>query len=232
MSDSYETMPIERRLTASKGLVGLLVAIAATFVFAGVVALVFASAGADVGDRGFIFVGTLIQDVALIAAAFFIAADLGRPTPRTFGLSSFKRSAFGWLALAFVGYYVLAILYAVIFDPPAEELPEELGANEGVGLAIATGLLLVAVAPVAEEVFFRGFLYQALRNSFGIWPGAIVSALIFGVIHFELFKLFQLAILGVVLALLFEKTRSLWPSIMLHAINNGLAFIYLMTDSG
>ena len=92
-------------------------------------------------------------------------------------------------------------------------------------------MLLIVVAPFAEEFFFRGFLYQAFRNSFGVWPGAILSGLIFGAIHFEFFKLVQLAILGVILALLFEKTQSLWPPIMLHAINNTLAFIYLMTDT-
>ena len=40
----------------------------------------------------------------------------------------------------------------------------------------------------------------------------------------------QLAILGVILALLFEKTKSLWPPIMLHAVNNTLAFSYLMSQ--
>jgi membrane protease YdiL (CAAX protease family) len=123
-------------------------------------------------------------------------------------------------------------VYALIFSPPEEELPKDLGADESVGLAIATGFLLVVIAPVAEEIFFRGFVYQAFRNSYGVWPGAILSGLVFGVIHFEFFKLVQLAALGVILALLFEKTHSLWPPIMLHAINNALAFIYLMADSG
>jgi uncharacterized protein len=224
-------LPPEQRLTASKGLIGFVIAIAATFVLAGVVGVIYAIAGADLDDRSFVFVGTIIQDGALIAAAYFITADRGRPTAQTFGLRSFKRSAFGWLAIAFLAYYALAILYAVIFNPPQEELPKELGAEEGIGLAIATGVLLIVVAPIAEEFFFRGFLYQAFRNSFGVWPGAILSGLVFGVIHFEFFKLVQLAILGVVLALLFEKTRSLWPPIMLHAINNTLAFIYLMADT-
>ncbi|HZO60878.1 MAG TPA: type II CAAX endopeptidase family protein [Solirubrobacterales bacterium] len=225
-------LPPERRLTASKGLIGFLLAIVATFFLAGIAGAGIAIAGGDLDGRGFIFVGTLIQDGALIAAAFFITADLGRTTGRTFGLRPFQRSAFKWLVAAFFAYYALAIVYALIFSPPEEELPKELGAEDSVGLAIATGVLLIAIAPIAEEVFFRGFLYQSFRNSFGVWPGAILSGLVFGVIHLEFFKLVQLAILGVILALLFEKTRSLWPPIMLHAINNTLAFIYLMSDSG
>jgi membrane protease YdiL (CAAX protease family) len=225
-------LPPERRLTWSKGLIGFLVAIVATFFLAAVAGVGVAAAGGDLDDRGFIFVGTLIQDASLIAAAWFITADYGRPTLQTFGLRPFARSAFKWLVAAFFAYYALAIVYALIFNPPEEELPKELGAEDSLGLAIATGVLLIAIAPVAEELFFRGFLYQAFRNSFGVLPGAILSGLVFGVIHLEFFKLVQLAILGVILALLFEKTQSLWPPIMLHAINNTLAFIYLMSDSG
>ena len=225
-------LPPERQLTWIKALIGFLIAIVATFFLAAIAGVGVAAAGGDLDDRGFIFVGTLIQDAALIAAAIFITADYGRVSPRTFGLRPFGRSAFKWLAAAFFTYYALAIVYALIFTPPEEELPKELGAEDSVGLAIATGILLIAIAPIAEEIFFRGFIYQAFRNSFGIWGGAILSGLVFGAIHFEFFKLVQLAILGVILALLFEKTQSLWPPIMLHAINNTLAFIYLMADSG
>ncbi len=219
----------QRRLTAGRGLTGFVIAVVATLLAAGVVAGLFELAGPGADSRGFIFLGTLVQYTVMLATAYFVTAELGKPSGETFGLRPFKRSAFKWSALAFVTYYALAILYAVLFNPREEELPKELGADEGLGLAIATGVLLIAVAPVVEEIFFRGFLYQSLRNSLGVWPGAVLSGLIFGAIHFEFFKLVQLAILGVILALLFERTRSLWPPIMLHALNNTLAYIYLMS---
>ncbi len=119
----------------------------------------------------------------------------------------------------------------MLVDPPSEQLPSGLeDADQNLLLAIATGMLLIVVAPFAEELFFRGFLYQAFRNSFGVLPGALLSAVIFGAIHLEFFKLVQLAILGVILALLFEKTKSLWSPIMLHALNNTLAYIYLLSQ--
>ena len=226
-----ETLPAEQRLTASKGGIGFAVAAAATLFASLIIGIVYAAAGTDSDSRSFIYVGTIIQDASMIGAAFFVMSDLGRPTWATFGLRPFHRSAFKWMALALLVYYAIAIVYSVIFDPRSEQLPDELGAEEGVGLAIATGVLLIVIAPFAEEVFFRGFLYQAFRNSFGVWPGAILSGLVFGAIHLELFKLVQLAILGVILALLFERTQSLWPPIMLHALNNTLAFIYLMADT-
>ena len=243
MTDSFETWGIDprsaeptgdevaRRLTASKGLIGFVVGIVGVIVASGIVAIPFAVAGADLDSGGFIIVGTIAQDLVIIAAAYFVTADLGHPTARTFGLRPFKSSALGWIFAALVAYLVLTSIYTVLVDPPSEQLPSGLeDADQSLLVAVATGMLLIVVAPLAEEIFFRGFLYQAFRNSFGVLPGALLSALIFGAIHFEFFKLVQLAILGLILALLFEKTKSLWPPIILHALNNTLAFAYLISQ--
>jgi len=222
---------VGRRLTASKGFIGLGVGIVGVIVASGLAAIPFALAGADLDGAGFIIVGTIVQDLVMIGAAYFVTADLGSPNARTFGLRPFKSSAFGWIFVALVTYLILTSIYTVLVDPPSEQLPSGLeDADQNLLVAIATGMLLIVVAPLAEEIFFRGFLYQAFRNSFGVLPGALLSAVIFGAIHFEFFKLVQLAILGVILALLFEKTRSLWSPIMLHALNNSLAFAYLMSQ--
>ena len=222
---------VGRRLTASKGFIGLGVGIVGVIVASGIVAIPFALAGADIDSGGFIIVGKIVQDLVMIAADYFVTADLGHPTARTFGLRPFKSSAFGWIFAALVAYLILTSIYTVLVDPPSEQLPSGLeDADQNLLLAIATGMLLIVVAPLAEEVFFRGFMYQAFRNSFGVLPGALLSALIFGAIHFEFFKLVQLAILGVILALLFEKTGSLWSPIILHAVNNTLAYIYLLSQ--
>ena len=222
---------LARRLTGSKGFVGLLVAVVGVVVVSGIVAIPFALAGVDLDSGAFVIVGTIVQDMVIVAAAYFLTADLGSPTPRTFGLRPFRSSAMGWIFAALVTYLVLASIYTVLVDPPSEQLPTGLEkADENLLLAIPTGMLLILVAPLAEEIFFRGFLYQAFRNSLGVLPGALLSALVFGAVHLEFFKLVQLAILGVILALLFEKTKSLWPPIILHAINNSLAFAYLMSQ--
>jgi membrane protease YdiL (CAAX protease family) len=222
---------VGRRLTASKGFIGFGVGIVGVIVASGIVAIPFALAGADLDSGGFIIVGTIVQDLVMIAAAYFVTADLGSPSARTFGLRPFKSSAFGWMFVALVAYLVLTSIYTVLVDPPSEQLPNGLeDADQNLLLALATGMLLIVVAPLAEEVFFRGFLYQAFRNSFGVLPGALLSGLLFGAIHLQFFKLVQLAILGVILALLFEKTRSLWPPIILHAVNNSLAFAYLLSQ--
>jgi uncharacterized protein len=215
----------EQRLTASKGLVGLLVATLATFVFATIVAVIFAAFGNDDTDNhAFQFIATFGGDAALVLTAYAMTADLGRPTPATFGFRPFHPSAYGWVVVAFVSYLLLAGLYTVLVNPPTEDLPDQLGADESVLLAVVTGVFVVCIAPFVEEFFFRGFLYQALRNSWGPTLGALASAFLFAAIHFDPDKFVPLFILGVALAMLFQKTGSIWPCIMLHAINNSLAY--------
>jgi hypothetical protein len=205
-------------------LIGLLVAIVAAFAVSLLIAVGFVAVGADTGGHGFDFAATFAGDAAIVAAAWFVAADIGRPTWATFGLRRFRPSALGWVAVAFVSYLVLAALYTQLVNPPPEDLPEQLGADESTFLALVTGVFVMVVAPFAEEFFFRGFLYQGLRNSWGVPLGVIGSAAIFSGIHAAPDKFVPLFFLGVALSLLFEKTRSLWPCIILHAVNNALAF--------
>jgi membrane protease YdiL (CAAX protease family) len=216
----------ERRLTWRSGAAGLGIAFFATVLLATLIGAIFLVAdGSDSNDNhAFQFVATFAGDIALVLTAYFVVAHYGVPTPASFGLRRFQPSAIGWVAVAFVSYLVLAAIYTVIVNPPPEDLPDQLGADESTLLAVVTGVFVIAVAPFAEEFFFRGFLYQALRNSWGTVLGVISSGAIFSAIHGAPDKFVPLWFLGMALAMLFEKTRSLWPCIMLHAINNVIAF--------
>jgi membrane protease YdiL (CAAX protease family) len=91
----------------------------------------------------------------------------------------------------------------------------------------AVAFLVAVVAPIAEEFFFRGFFFGALRNWKGPWPAAIITGLVFGSIHVgsaEAAFLLPLAFFGFALCLLRERTGSLYPGIALHCMNNSLAF--------
>ena len=85
---------------------------------------------------------------------------------------------------------------------------------------VGAGLL----APAAEELFFRGFLYTALRQRLGIAAAAAISSLIFAVGHIDALGVVAASfIMGLALALAYEYTRSLWTAIAIHAFNNTLA---------
>jgi len=92
-------------------------------------------------------------------------------------------------------------------------------------------LAVVIVAPVGEEVVFRGFLQKFLEEYWkDITRAVLVTSLFFAMIHFNPFWTIQIYILGVLLGFLSWKTKSVIPSIMLHSINNGLAYILSIYD--
>ncbi len=95
-------------------------------------------------------------------------------------------------------------------------------------------LPIAVVAPVVEEVLFRGLLYRYLRGRFGrrrvgLVMAVIVSAAIFGVLHVVVPPIF---VMGLVLAALAERYDSLLPGIVLHATNNGLVVLAIAVAAG
>jgi membrane protease YdiL (CAAX protease family) len=215
----------EPRWSAGTGLLGLVVALVGSLMLALIIAPFFWAFGGNPEDSsGFAFAATAAQSAAFVAAALGLAASAARPTARQFGFRPFRPSALGWAVLALFSYFVLAAVYVAIASPPQDDLPRQFGADESTALAVITGVFVIAIAPPVEEFFFRGFLYQALRNRLGVWGGAALSGFLFGAIHFKPEFMVPLALLGIVLALLFEKTNSLWPCILVHVANNSLAF--------
>lgn len=94
--------------------------------------------------------------------------------------------------------------------------------EEETDVAVLVLLSLVAVigAPLSEEVIFRGYIYPALKRLAGIPFSVIFSSALFAVVHFNLAALLPLFLLGVILALLYEATGSLWMPIAIHFIFN------------
>ena len=90
---------------------------------------------------------------------------------------------------------------------------------------------VIVLTPLAEEVFFRGFIYGLLRKDIGRFWGLIVQSLIFSLIHFDIFFsdflypfLFRF-FLGIVLGILFEITKSIYPAVICHGFVNFFAYI-------
>ena len=119
-----------------------------------------------------------------------------------------------------------AIWAAALGVEENDDLPQELGADDSTTALVAVAVLVCVAAPIAEEIFFRGFCFTAFRRWIGVAGGAILSGVIFGAIHAgssDVVFLVPLAVFGVVLALLYHRTGSLLPCIVLHALNNSLA---------
>jgi hypothetical protein len=140
------------------------------------------------------------------------------------GFRRFAPSAFGWMAAAYGGYIAAAAIYVAIVGTPEQDDIADL-----FGSLPAKILLIVVCASIAEELCFRGFLYGGLRTSMGPVAAAVASSVIWGVLHAVtgISAVPVLIFFGIALALLYEKTGSVVPGILLHGVNNSLALLTL-----
>jgi membrane protease YdiL (CAAX protease family) len=92
-------------------------------------------------------------------------------------------------------------------------------------------ITLVVLAPVAEEVLVRGYLYGKLRKITSVAGAVIITSLLFSLMHFQWNVAISVLPLGIILAMLRESTGSIWASILLHMIKNGIAYYLLFVNT-
>ena len=175
-------------------------------------------------------IATVIQDLAFVAAAVFLAAQSGPVRPSQFGLvapRSWWRSL-GILVAAGVAFILIADIYFSVLHTSGQEkeFVKEIGGNAGTLSVLAVCVLTTVVAPVCEELLFRGFVFGSLRNWRGPWPAAVITGIVFGLVHglsAPAVDLAPLALLGFLLCVVYYRTGSLYLCILMHAVNNAIA---------
>ena len=181
---------------------------------------------------GIVNLDTFVQDAGFIVTAVFFAQLGARPVSASqFGLRPTRLPrALGLIVLTIVVFFIFAVAWGSIVEAPKEELLKQLGAEKNAALLTASALLTCVVAPVSEEFLFRGYIFAALRNWHGTLPAALLTGVLFGGVHATsapAVDLVPLGFLGFALCLLYQRTRSLYPCIVVHALNNCYAFAEL-----
>ena len=95
------------------------------------------------------------------------------------------------------------------------------------GASVINVVLTVVIAPIAEEVIFRGFLLNRWWWYHGAWRGAVFSSLVFAFLHVDFLGAL---VFGLVLSLVYVKTKSLIGPIIVHMANNGLVVALLLAE--
>lgn len=227
MFDSGETRP---RWPAWYGLAALGMALVIAVFASAILFSIVKASGADISSDspGVNIVATLIQDVALAGCAILLASQVARPQPWQFGLRGVRfLQGLKWGAIAFVIYFVFQLIYVAAVQPDQKQTTlQDLGAGNGAAMTVLIGVLVVGVAPVIEEFFFRGFFYGALRTRFTFLSAAVIDGLVFGSIHAPtgIEAVPPLIVLGFAFCVAYEATGSILPGIVLHALNNMIAF--------
>ena len=124
------------------------------------------------------------------------------------------------------GFGVLICAAGVVLEPLLAQLPD-LSLNVGRGLW--TLLMLVLFAPVLEELICRGLVLGTLRARYGVTLAWLVSALFFGVMHLQPVQVINAFVVGLILGYVYISTDSLWSVMILHAMNNAVAYLMMIT---
>ena len=112
-------------------------------------------------------------------------------------------------------------------EPDQQEILKKVLGEKSIPVLTLIVFFGIVVAPVIEELVFRGFFQSAIRTAFGKQKAIIISGLIFAIVHLDAQIFLQIFILGLLLAYLFEKTGSLIAPIAVHFFHNSatLAFV-------
>jgi membrane protease YdiL (CAAX protease family) len=184
-----------------------------------------------------ITVVTLIGIALSVAASVLLVGLVFRRL--TLAEIGFRPAPIQWVLLAAGIAIPLAVVRIAVAAGVVLLWPESAAGAEAVGQMLSSGtdpiaigmlfLLVGILGPLYEETLFRGFFFSWMRNRWSFWPAAIFSSALFGIFHLNIPQGVSAFILGLALAWLFEKSRSLWPSIMLHVVTNLFAegLIYL-----
>src|SRR6266487_6328276 len=187
-----------------------------------------------------IIFSVIIEGAFLIAPFYFANAAFRslRPHARlALDALGFRRYPLGrtllWVAVLMVAIFVVNALYSYLITA----LHLNLQTNDQLLLkqskvapltTYATLLAAVFVAPFCEEVFFRGFVFPGLRRGMPVGWAIVFSSFLFAVSHADPGSFAVLLIIGLALAILRWRTRSIWPAILLHTLNNGIAALAIV----
>ncbi|MBV9229191.1 MAG: CPBP family intramembrane metalloprotease [Chloroflexi bacterium] len=183
---------------------------------------------------------TLIEGAFLVAPFYFASRAYrntnarGRLTLQALGFRSFDvGSALFWIGGLILAFFAINGLYQDVITmfhlhlQTNDQYILEQSKNAPIS-TYATLLASVLIAPFCEEVFFRGFVFMGLLRGMPPAWAIVLSSLIFAVAHADPGSFAVLFLIGLALAFLRWRTHSIWPSMILHLLNNGIGALLIV----
>ncbi|MBD3425746.1 MAG: CPBP family intramembrane metalloprotease [Candidatus Omnitrophica bacterium] len=183
-----------------------------------------------------VFNTAMMNLIGISVIVYFVVDKYGQDISQI-GLTAkgFRKAVFyaavGYICLVPVLFLIMLGTYFVTqlieYRPPVQPIVEVfMEEKETVVLWLST-VFAAVFGPIAEEIFFRGFMYGALKKSLGVFWGMMLTAAVFAMLHAHAVGFLPIMMLGLLLAYLYEKTGSLVSSMTVHIMHN-LAMVVLV----
>ncbi|MDP2948594.1 MAG: CPBP family intramembrane metalloprotease [Chloroflexota bacterium] len=206
-----------------------------TLIVLGSVLAFLGDTGSDVEMAG-LLTAALVVDVAFVAAAGWFGVRRYSCGWRALGFRPPVRG--GWwvpLAVVLAAYVALGVYFTIVELAGLGKLvPQSTleDAFDNWALLPLVGVLAIVAAPIAEETFFRGFLFPGLRSRWGTLWAALVSSLLFASLHFDLGSIIPFTVIGMLFVWAYVFSGSLWTSIVAHFAFNSISFLLAVATGG
>jgi len=194
------------------------------------------------GEDLMMMVNTFFIDMAVGIIVLYFVAVRYKDRLQALGLrsSSFFNNVFsGIAAYIFVLPVLLIILVLSVwilnlvgYTPPPQPVFEIFMKEDRSRVLLFLTILVSVLGPIIEEIFFRGFMYAAVKKHLGVLGAAFLSAAVFSALHTNIVGFFPIMALGLLLAFLYERTGSLVGSITVHIVHNSiiLGFVFFIKE--
>ena len=156
---------------------------------------------------------------ALVGVLYYRRVRGGRGPWAQFSLRGFNPALLLWA-------FLMIFAAGIVIEPLLRLLPD---IKLNVGRGAWTILMLVVMAPILEELLCRGVVLGSLRARYGVTVAWLVSAIFFGVLHIQPAQVVNATVVGLILGFVYLSTESMWSVMILHALNNAVAYLMLAT---
>lgn len=144
-------------------------------------------------------------------------------------LKDFKKNCVIGLFIGFMMWVVISgcnlVVEKLFGEIPIHPYIELFQPTNSLTQQIVLMVSVIILAPISEEIFFRGFAYTVFKKRLGRKVAVVFSSLLFAIVHFNLWWIFQIFLIGIVLAVLFDNSKSIVATISAHLTFNLLTIL-------
>jgi len=219
------------------------------FLFFGYMTLIIESALIGVfpavkDDNFRMILNSSILDVLVVVFVLYFTVGQYKEKLISLGVSlkNFSKNVFYGIVGYIAAFPLLILILAIIavvsslvkYVPPRQPVVELFLKEKDAAFLMYTSLFAAIAGPIIEELFFRGFMYNAVKKYIGVFWAMVITAALFAALHAHAVGFLPIMVLGILLAYLYEKTGTLVSSMTVHMIHNlGMVFfVFLVKQLG